>query len=482
MENRKKQWRFAFPCILVLVTLLSISATSCSDEAFTTSSACVLTFSTDSVNMDTVFARVPSSTRSFWVYNRSGSGLRCQNVRLAKGNQTGFRVNVDGIYLGPSEGFQTHDIELRNGDSLRVFVEVTTPAANQAEPLALEDHLVFTLQSGVEQRVALTAWAWDAVVVSNLQVSSDTTIATSRPVLVYGGINVESNATLRILGTTLYFHGDAGIHVDGTLFTDSLQQRETVLRGDRLDRMFDYLPYDGLSGQWMGIRFGATSSGNELRHTDIHSTYHAIVVDSADTDTINCRLLADHVTIHNCQGNGIEAHKASIRLNTCQISNTLGHCLYLDGGHVDIRNCTIAQFYPFDAARGAALVITNAGSDLKLFTANTLLTGYDDDVLLGERDTTHLFNCQFINCLVRTPRPLDDDSLMFTRCIFEDAADTTQVGRRHFVMVDEDLLRYDFRLSSKSPAVGAADPLYALHTDRANNLRPTPPSIGAYEQ
>ena len=78
-----------------------------------------LTFSIDSVTVDTIFSRVSSSTRAFWVYNKGKSGIRCQNVRLAKGNQTGFRVNVDGIYLGASEGWQTSDIEIRRGDSIR---------------------------------------------------------------------------------------------------------------------------------------------------------------------------------------------------------------------------------------------------------------------------------------------------------------------------------------------------------------------------
>ena len=109
-----------------------------------------LAFSIDSVTVDTIFSRVSSSTRTFWVYNKGKSGIRCQNVRLAKGNQTGFRVNVDGIYLGASEGWQTSDIEIRRGDSIRVFVEATTPLTGKDFPQRITDYLVFTLESGVE--------------------------------------------------------------------------------------------------------------------------------------------------------------------------------------------------------------------------------------------------------------------------------------------------------------------------------------------
>ncbi len=58
-----------------------------------------LRFSTDTVSLDTTFSNVPTPTRSFWVYNHSGKSLRCSTVRLENGNQTGFRVNVDGTFL-----------------------------------------------------------------------------------------------------------------------------------------------------------------------------------------------------------------------------------------------------------------------------------------------------------------------------------------------------------------------------------------------
>ena len=46
---------------------------ACDDiDDFTTSPNNLLTFSTDTVRIDTVFSTVPSSTRDFWVSNRSG--------------------------------------------------------------------------------------------------------------------------------------------------------------------------------------------------------------------------------------------------------------------------------------------------------------------------------------------------------------------------------------------------------------------------
>ena len=159
--------------IIFLIGAMLFCASCSDDDSFTTSTSNLLTFSTDTVKMDTVFSRIPSSMRSFWVFNRSGDGIRCSNIRLAKGNQTGFRVNVDGTYLGQTAGFQTHDVEIRNKDSIRVFVELTSVDNGKMEPQKIEDDLVFTLESGVEQKVNLNAFTWDADILTDVVVKED---------------------------------------------------------------------------------------------------------------------------------------------------------------------------------------------------------------------------------------------------------------------------------------------------------------------
>ena len=121
---------------------------SCNDDdTFTTSMANRLYIPVDTVKMDTVFAKIPVAAKEFWIYNCSGDGLRCSNVRLQKGNQSGFRVNVDGIYLGEKTGYQTSDTEVRNGDSIRVFVELTSPDNGSELYKEIDDKLIFRLES-----------------------------------------------------------------------------------------------------------------------------------------------------------------------------------------------------------------------------------------------------------------------------------------------------------------------------------------------
>ena len=192
--------------ILFALSLLGFCA--CDDgDSFTDSPSNLLSFSVDTVRFDTIFSTVPSSTRSFWVHNRSGKGLRCTNVRLEGGNQSGYRVNVDGVYLSPEQGYKANDIEVRDKDSIRVFVELTSNVTFTDKPKELNDNLVFTLESGRQQKVVLNAFSWDAMLLKDVTIGKDSTLASSgKPMVVYGGLTVEEGATLTLAaGTTLYF-------------------------------------------------------------------------------------------------------------------------------------------------------------------------------------------------------------------------------------------------------------------------------------
>lgn len=471
--------------VLILGFILSLLMACSDDDSFTQSAACRLTFSADTVKFDTVFSAVPTVTNSFWVYNRSGEGIRLSDIRLEKGNQTGFRVNVDGTYLGASQGYHTTNVELRNKDSIRVFVELTSPYNHASSPQQIEDNLVFMLESGVEQRVNLNAFTWDALHLRDVHITSDSTLtAGDTPIIIYGGITVDSAATLRIpAGTTLYFHADAGMDVYGRLIADGDPDKNVVLRGDRIDRMFDYLPYDNVSGQWRGIRFHASSYDNVLQYTDIHSTFDGIQIDSSDVSREKLLMFAS--TVHNCQGYGIRASNSKIILINSQISNTLHDCLCIDGGWAEVNACTLAQFYPFDANRGVALRFFSTNHDLQsLNCMNTLITGYSDIELIGEQgDSASVFNYAFSHCIIRDTTTLASvDTVYRFRNVCFEGVDTTQVnGKKHFVKLDAQNLQYDFRLDSISPAIGFGDLETIPPYDRVGRPRDEMPDIGAYE-
>ncbi|MDE6646858.1 MAG: right-handed parallel beta-helix repeat-containing protein, partial [Prevotella sp.] len=301
--------------LFLFVTTLTLLLTACTDtDSFTADRNQRLTFQQDTVWLDTLFTGVPSATYGFWVHNRSADGLRISTVRLERGNQTGFRVNVDGTFLNPV----AQDLEVRKGDSLLVFVELTAYENHSDEPRRVDDNLLFTLESGVVQRVNLCAYSWDAERLTSLHVERDTTLTSVRPLVVYGdGITVAPGATLTLRNTTLYFHGDARLRVEGRLVVE-----HCVLRGDRLDRMFSYLPYDRISGQWRGIEVAKGAAGCWLTDTEVRNAWDALTADST-------RVVLSNSVLHNSRGHGLYAKDSQVELDGCQLSNAEGDCLSL---------------------------------------------------------------------------------------------------------------------------------------------------------
>ena len=392
-------------------------------------------------------------------------------------------MNVDGTYLNPVSGYKVNNVEIHNGDSIRVYVELTPGTNGKTAPQLVTDNLVFSLESGVEQKVNLNAYSWDAILLNNVEINKDSTIARTTPIVIYGGLKVDSGATLTIgEGTSIYFHNNAGIKVYGTLKTSGTAEQNVTLRGDRLDNMFDYLPYDYTPGQWQGIHFYSSSYGNELKYTDLHSAYNGIICDSSDISRLKLTLSA--CTLHNNQGYGLEGINSKITVENTQISNTLKDCTYFNGGEVTLNNCTVAQFYPFDADRGVALRFSSATSALtNMEVRNCLITGYADDEMFGEKGSEGTpFNYTFDHCIIRTPVDTTSDSIHFTHVTYENISDTTKYGEKNFVKIDTELLRYDFHLSKVSPAINDADPLTATVYDRDGKERDGKPDIGAYER
>lgn len=465
-----------------------LALTACQDDdSFSTSTSNLLSFSTDTVKLDTVFSKVPSPTKTMWVYNHSGDGIRCTNIRLENGNQTGFRVNVNGEYLGETSGYQVQDIEIRKNDSIRVFVELTSPNNMKETPTLLEDDIIFTLESGVTQRLHLNAYTWDAELLNNVVISHDSTIQSTKPIVIRGGLKVDSATTLTIVpGTTLYFSNNAGIDVYGRLIANGTAEQGITLRGDRLDHMFDYLPYDRVSGQWQGVHFHTTSFNNEFNFVDLHSAYNGIVCDSSAVDGLKLQLY--NSTVHNCQGYGLLSTNCVIDIWNTQITNTLNDCAAFFGGGVMMRHVTLAQFYPFDSNRGMALRFANMrnGINYPLYqfeVYNTLVTGYADDVIMGEFAEDVTGDYYFENCILRTIVPDTVDTTRYVNVVWEDVKDSTMYGEKHFVKVDVDMQYYDFHLDSISPACNAGTvlPHGYSDTDRNGLRRDDQPDIGCFE-
>lgn len=463
--------------------LLAMVLSGCAkdDDSFSPNPNNLLTFVSDTIRIDTVFTTIGSSTTNFWVYNKSASGIRISSIRLNSGNQSGFRVNVDGTYLSPEAGYRMIDLDVRKGDSIRIFVEITAPKNKTNFYTTVEDDLIFTYENDNTQRLKLQAVSINADKMHNVVVTKDSTISGTLPIIVYGGIEVQKGAKLTIAsGTKLYFHDGAGISVHGSLVAKGTSDNFIVFRGDRLDRMFDYLPYDNISAQWEGIHFYEESYNNIIQNADIHGAKDAIYCDSADASKPKIEI--ENTIIHNNAGYGVYLCNCYADIYNCQITNNEANCLYVCGGEVFVNNCTIAQFYPFVALPGYAMMFTNTNSDISyplkdLTVYNTIITGSKEDEVLGDGNDKSDYKFTFASCLIKTPRTTAiKDSVIY------EGETGIEASFKNFKRVDNDSIRYDFHLDSISRAVGTADPKKILPYDLNGKKRnPEAPSMGCYE-
>ncbi|MDD7251038.1 MAG: hypothetical protein PUH21_03350 [Prevotellaceae bacterium] len=475
--------------IRALICSLAIMAMAActSEEKFETAQGDVLVFSVDTLRMDTVIAGTSSVTRGFTIYNHNSDGVSIVAVGFKDGKSNGFRANVDGTNVG---GTLTTSIDCRKDDSLLVFVEMTPEVTDTDDKVLHEATLQFTLANGTTQGVVLQAYSQNVIWLRDVHITQDTTLVAQRPYVIAGGLTVDEGATLTLAaGVRLLFQSNASMLVEGTLISDGTLLHPVVLRGDRMDMMFENQPYDRVSNQWGGVRLSSTSYGNRLTYTDIHSGSYGIRCDSSDVYREKLRLV--NSVIHNVGGHCLEAVSSKLWVGNSQITNAGGHCVSLIGGDAQFVHCTIGQFYPFDGMRGAALAFTNEQSGrayplLGAFFYNCIVTGYSEDEVAGEQSETFAdanFNYGFYNCLLNTPEIKDDPQVVGN--VWDVTANKLH-REGNFPGFNLDWLVFDFHLDSLSLARGAADigitqQYYLQDRDGVDRLSDGTADAGCYE-
>ena len=485
----------------LLPALFALLLAACSDyESFSDNPAYRLSFSEDTIRFDTLVSTIPSSTKTLYAFNNNGDGLRVSTIQLEGGAASHFRVNVDGRYL--ADGVW-HDFEVLKHDSLVVRIEMTPPEAGSTEPLYFDDKLHFLLENGATQTVVLTGGSIDAYIMKEgLMVEADQTLLTDKPYVIYDSLVVKQGAELTLTeGTTLMFHDKAALHVYGKLTVQGSLEKPVVLRGDRLDHMFDYLRYDNTPSRWEGIVVHRGSYGNTLSQCDLHSSRFGIICEDTEQlkpDEANPSVTLDGCILHNIGGDGMQLNNCVSRVTNTQISNTLGHTVSISGGSHDFVYCTLAQFYPFAVSQGTRgdalhLVSSEEGDEYGMLRRahfiNCVITGYGSDVIMGENIVTDSYTCDYLfhHCFLNTPAV--DDEEHFAGCIFDQDKKKDEedklVRQDNFLVFDTENFIYDFTPKDSSLIRSLADPSYAdlplFDRKGVSRLADEGPDAGCYE-
>lgn len=432
----------------------------------------------DTLTFDTVFTTQGSAVRSFVVHNNENQRINIQSLRIAGGESSPFRLNVDGV---PGKIFE--NIEINAKDSIYVFVAVTIDPDASTNPFVIEDQVIFNV-NGNTQSVTLNAWGQNAYFHfgETWPVDSVASWPNDKPHVIINSFLVDSNSKLTIQqGTRVYMHGNSAFFVYGTLEANGTKHDSIVFQGDRLEAYFKDLP-----GNWGYMRFLRSSHDNVLTHTVVKDALYGVIVDSL-SENANPKVKLVKCTIKNMFNSGIRAASGSVAAENCLVYNCGDYCAELFyGGDYNFKHCTFANYgsvalshqkpsvlltnyYEFNFSY-FVFPITNAS-----FTNCIIYGGLDDELAVDSIKTPDIvsFNTLFQNCLIRSTENLEAD-INYPNVIRNQDPQfvTANPGENE---------AYNHHLNSDSPAIDTGFTAAGVTEDLEDKPRDFAPDIGCYE-
>ena len=444
----------------------------CIEDIFTSSPQDVLAFSTDTLSFDTVFTDLGTPTARLKVFNHAKKSVNISSIGMREPD-TYFQMNVDG-----QSGRTFHDVEIRGGDSIFIFVECKLPEQKVNTPQLTSDAIVF-ITNGVEQQVELEAWGQNVRRLRGERIEADTRFTDELPIVVFDSLVVEKGAKLSLdPGVQLLFHDKAAMRVRGQLEAVGTAEKPIHLRGDRLDKALVNAPYDLFAGQWEGVTIAPESYGNRLEYVNMRSTVYGLRLDSV-ADASRSKLLMVNSWLHNSQGTVLEAKYASVQAYGCCFSEAADNVVALYGGEYDFGQCTFSNYYLF--AVPAAPIVglyhvlpSKALCELPLMTAsfdNCIIYGMPGDLNEGDLNDTNVY----LRYTLLRSEGSDDEH--FISCLW---------GADPLFYTDRPEYVFNYRVRPESPAIGAGAPQYVPALSRSDmygvdRLAAGAPTLGAFQ-
>lgn len=464
----------------LFATAILLGFSSCEDRAVSTNPSARLVLSTDTISFDTLFTDTGSATRTFRIYNPTKNILKIDAIELV--GATNFIININGVMTN-----ELSDIQLRAKDSMTVFVQVFIDPTDNTLPFLVKDSILIQSNTNT-QKVVLQAFGQDAYRIYKREIGTDTTWNAEKPYLILDSISVAEDATLTLApGVQLYFAKKGGLYVKGTLKANGTQANPVVFTGNRLDNMFDNLPYDKVPNQWQGIRFYTQSKANELTYAIVENTNWGIQLDSTSLDTNTLQI--SNSIIRNAATNLIRSTHSVLQIQNSVLYNAGYSCLVLRGGRSEVVHSTIANYFSFPWAirKAASIVLSNyAEKEMQAIPLPLKQADFTNSIVYGSWSQEIAVQTSFLGVAVD-----EETNYTFNHCLLK--MQTTDVDEAHFtkVLVNQSPLfratkvyEYDFTLQDLSPAIGIADvavsQMYPLDINGNQRVTDGKADVGAY--
>ncbi len=474
--------------ILVLVLCSCFLLPSCREEQLSSDPTLQLTFSKDTVSFDTVFTSIGTSTIRLMVYNRNANALSISNIWLD--NNTAFKVNIDG----ENDLTRLQDIQLNGGDSLFVFIKVNINPLNKNNPILIEDNLRFAVNSNT-QTVHLEAFGQDINLIKTperITVKKNFTFTSSKPYLIYDTLVVNNTLTIKP-GARIFFHDKAALMAYGDVNAVGELDTPIILQGDRIDNLFESVPYTYVAGMWSGFYIfdlkDTPQKTYNIKQMDILSANVGLYCYSEKSTSLPTLQLFNS-RIHNHAVYGLVLLNINALIVNTEISNAAAYCTYLEGGYHSFIHSTIASFFNSTDVRiqsapredVAAVYINNLSKEnVPTHTSfhNSIIMGIRSNNLLVATPFEQYYTDTIANNYIKTDTLHIANSL---NNIYWQKTDSDTFVNTYYKY--QEYIYYNFQLAEHSPARGIGDPKIAqkYSTDRLGQKRNLDsPDAGCYQ-
>ncbi|SNR44466.1 Right handed beta helix region [Maribacter sedimenticola] len=411
-----------------------IFTTSCRKNFEYSPSMGQLTFSKDTVFLDTVFTNIGSSTYTLKVYNRTKEDMFIPEISLRNGADSYYRLNVDGV-----AGKTFDNIPLYAQDSLYILIETTIEIKDNSNEIIYTDAILFD-QSPFQQSVELITLAKDAIFlhpnnwgsnannitlytdengdevsVNGFELSEDSLHFTAnRPYVIYGYAIVPDEKELQIdAGARVYFHNNSGlvvsekarITINGKLSDDKERlENQVIFEGDRLEPAYNDMP-----GQWGTIWISKGSIGNTIDYLTIKNAQIGLFIEGEAIQNTESLVIRNSQVYNNGQHN-IWAKQAIIIAENLVLGGAGSTSLQIEnGGHYNFTHCTIANYWNKGFRIVPTLTVSNSSRSnpelhfdlVRLDFKNSIIDGNTAYELELTPSNDKLFNFSFLNCHIQ---------------------------------------------------------------------------------
>jgi hypothetical protein len=447
--------------VFALIGVLLFGLASCSYEPEPTSEPVNLTFSTDTLQFDTLFAERLSITKRLKIKNPSNEAVNISSIAFRNQNNA-FQLTLNGRTQTTFS-----DQLLLAEDSLLLLVSANIDQGDINNPFVIRDYLEVVNQEN-EQSVVFEAWGQNAHYLSDTILSCNSRWNSDKPYVLSGIIQVDSSCILSIeQGTKIYSAKETFLIVNGSLQAEGTLESPITFTNDRLDE-----PFASAAGQWGGIVFLEGSKENYLKYTTIKNALFGVNLNIFNPDNTPDVLFENSFVGNMAISSVISLNSDFAAVNSVFYNTAAGTVSHTGGGSAYYTHCTIANY--FNVVR----------EDPAVFFSDLALDNNENEILAP-------MEVQLLNNIIYG-RIADEIqffehaegnlSFSFSHNLFKSSieilSDNSSIRNQDpgFIEVNDE----DFRLGPGSPAIDAALST-EITTDIQGEMRGDTPDIGAFE-